>query len=56
MVNKIGNNRINISLVKELTKNEYFVRGRTSLLDAIGKTIEFMGKNKNASTLLIIGS
>ena len=48
------NNRINISLVKELSNKEYFVRGSTALLDAIGKTIEFMDKNINKKVIFII--
>ena len=31
--------RIDIQAVKPITENEYFVRGQTALLDAIGKTI-----------------
>lgn len=34
--------RLPISSVKPLTKNEYYVRGCTALLDAVGKTISKM--------------
>ena len=35
--------RINIKAVKQITAKEYFVRGSTALLDAIGKTINKIG-------------
>lgn len=35
--------RINIKGVKPITQNEYFVRGSTALLDAIGRTIQKIG-------------
>ena len=38
--------RQNINEVQKLTKNTYFVRGSTALLNAIGKTIKFIEKEK----------
>lgn len=35
--------RYNIRKISNITENEYFVRGTTALLDAIGKTINKMG-------------
>lgn len=35
--------RFNISKIDKISDNEYFVRGSTALLDAIGKTIHKMG-------------
>lgn len=35
--------RINLSGVSEVTKKEYYVRGSTALLDAVGKTINKIG-------------
>lgn len=48
------NNRKHISEVNKLTNKEYYVRGSTALLDAIGKTIEFMDKNINKKVIFII--
>ena len=42
--------RVNIKEIKNITSNEYYVRGCTALLDAIGYSINFMinvAKNKN---------
>ena len=36
---EVIHNRVPISEVKELTEDEYYVRGCTALLDAVGKTI-----------------
>ena len=36
---EVIHNRVPIAEVKELTENEYYVRGCTALLDAVGKTI-----------------
>ena len=38
---------IDISEVKELTDNDYYVRGCTALNDAIGKTINNVGNRLN---------
>jgi uncharacterized protein YegL len=35
--------RIDIKAVKQMTEKEYFVRGNTALLDAVGKTINKIG-------------
>jgi len=35
--------RMNILQIKPITENEYFVRGSTALLDAVGKTINSIG-------------
>lgn len=41
--------RVAIGKVKDITKKEYFARGTTGLLDAIGKTINHVGnRHKNA--------
>jgi len=36
-------NRIDIKKVKQLTKKQYFVRGSTALLDAVGRSIDQIG-------------
>ncbi len=47
-------NRVNIKDVKKLTNKTYFVRGCTALLDAIGKTINFIdSKNPNKVIFII---
>lgn len=40
--------------VKELTEKEYWVRGTTALLDAIGKTINTLDKEIDNKTLVVI--
>ena len=40
---EILHDRIEIKAVKDITAHEYFVRGSTALLDAIGKTINKIG-------------
>jgi uncharacterized protein YegL len=54
-------NRIDLKCIKEMTGREYYVRGTTALLDAIGKTISMMGgvqknlsKNNKAEKVLFI--
>ncbi|MDI9496234.1 MAG: VWA domain-containing protein [Bacillota bacterium] len=37
--------RVNIKKVEDMTEKEYFVRGTTALLDAIGKTINHIRKS-----------
>ena len=37
------NQRVSIQEVKKMTDKEYYVRGCTALLDAIGQTIHYMG-------------
>jgi uncharacterized protein YegL len=39
--------RVDIKNVKPITNNEYFVRGQTALLDALGKTIKDIGTKLN---------
>ncbi len=47
--------RVDIKEVKDITSNEYYVRGCTALLDAIGITITNLDKKiKNNKTLFII--
>lgn len=40
--------------VKKLTRNEYFVRGSTALLDAIGRTIDYLDELKKEKVIFII--
>ena len=53
--------RVNITKVNNITEKEYFVRGSTALLDAIGKTIakekaiqDMLGKNEKADKVLFV--
>ncbi len=46
--------RENIKNVHELTRKEYFVRGCTALLDAVGKTISYMDKEEAKKVIFII--
>lgn len=46
--------RQNVNEVQKLTEKQYFVRGCTALLDAIGKTIKFMEKEKAEKVMFII--
>lgn len=46
--------RKSINDVKELTSNEYYVRGSTALLDAIGKTITTLDKEIDNKVLFVI--
>jgi len=41
---EVLHDRIDIKAVSQITNREYFVRGSTSLLDAVGKTIKKIGK------------
>ena len=43
-----------ISEIKELTKEEYYTRGCTALLDAIGKTIDYMDELNKKKVIFII--
>lgn len=47
-------NREDIKNVKELTNETYYVRGCTALLDAIGKTINYMDSQKSKKVMFII--
>lgn len=46
--------RQNVNEVSELTEKQYYVRGCTALLDAIGKSIKFMEKEKTEKVMFII--
>lgn len=46
--------RKNLYDVEDLTRNEYFVRGSTALLDAIGRTIITMDKEVDNKVLFVI--
>ena len=47
-------NRVEISKVNDITKEEYYTRGCTALLDAIGETITTMDKSKSDKVLFVI--
>ena len=38
-------NRVRIKNVNDITEKEYYVRGTTALLDAMGRTINYVGKS-----------
>ena len=46
--------RQNVNDVPELTKRQYYVRGCTALLDAIGRSIKFMENEKAEKVMFII--
>ena len=46
--------RKNLYDVEDLTRNEYFVRGSTALLDAIGRTITSMDREIDNKVLFVI--
>ena len=46
--------RQNVNEVPELTEKQYYVRGCTALLDAIGKSIKFMEKEEAEKVMFII--
>ena len=46
--------RQNVNEVPELTEKQYYVRGCTALLHAIGKSIKFMEKEKTEKVMFII--
>ncbi len=46
--------RVNIQEVPKLTDKEYYVRGCTALMDAIGKTIKYMDEQKSKKVIFII--
>ena len=46
--------RQDVNDVPKLTEKQYFVRGSTALLDAIGKSIKFMEKEKAEKVIFII--
>ena len=47
-------NRADVMDVNPLTETEYYVRGCTALLDAIGKSIELMDKAKSKKCIFVI--
>jgi len=51
---EILHDRKDIKEVKDLTNKEYFVRGCTALMDAIGKTINIMNNKVSDKVLFII--
>lgn len=51
---EVLHNREDIDNVKKLTNKEYYVRGCTALLDAIGKTIQRLDKKKPNKVMFII--
>ena len=51
---EILHQREDIKKIKDLTKKEYYVRGCTALLDAIGKTINLMDEKKAKKVIFII--
>jgi len=46
--------REKINNIDKLTRDKYFVRGSTALLDAIGKSIDYMDKCKSRKAMFII--
>ena len=46
--------RENINNIDKLTRDKYFVRGSTALLDAIGKSIDYMDECKSHKAMFII--
>lgn len=46
--------RQDVNEVPKLSEKQYFVRGRTALLDAIGKSIEFMDEEKADKVIFIV--
>lgn len=45
---------VNIKDVKKLTNKEYYTRGSTALLDAIGRSINYMDQKESKKALFII--
>lgn len=50
---EVLHNREDVDNIKKLTNKEYYVRGCTALLDAIGKTIREM-ENKNPNRVMFV--
>ena len=46
--------RKDIKKVDQLTRDDYYVRGSTALLDAIGKSINYMDKCKSRKAMFVI--
>lgn len=51
---EVLHDRVNIKDVKELTDKDYYVRGSTALLDAIGKTINDIDQKDTDKVLFVI--
>lgn len=51
---EVINDRVPIKDVKKLTSREYFVRGSTSLLDAIGNAINYIDSKNSKKALFVI--
>ena len=51
---EILHDRKDIKDVKKLTQKEYFVRGSTALLDAIGRTINYLDSKKANKVMFVI--
>lgn len=51
---EVLNNRLSLSKVQTLTNKEYYVRGSTALLDAIGITINNFEKTKRDGKVLFV--
>ena len=51
---EILHDRVDIKKVKKLTNDEYYVRGCTALLDAIGKTINYIDSCKPKKVIFVI--
>ena len=50
---EVLHNRVDVDNIKKITNKEYYVRGCTALLDAIGKTIREM-EDKNPNKVIFI--
>lgn len=48
------NDRTPIKMVNKLTRKDYYVRGSTALLDAIGKSINYIDSKKSKKALFVI--
>lgn len=51
---EVLNRNTPISKIKKLTKEEYYTRGSTALLDALGRTISYMDELKKKKVIFII--
>ena len=51
---EVLHDRKDIKSIKKLTKKEYYVRGCTALLDAIGKTIKKLDEQKASKVIFVI--
>lgn len=51
---EVLHDRENINKVKKLTKKDYYVRGCTALLDAIGKTIKHIDECRSEKVVFVI--